>query len=236
MTTIRPLTKEAHSHLRLSSEQNLSHVASEQLLPVLAQEFVSAASEFPIVFVKNSSTGQFQSVLLLALEQGCNEYVKDAHWQGRYLPQVLRYYPLCLAADTDNPQQLIVALDESSPRLNTQQGQPLFAPDGSESPFLQQQQQHLSQYVEQQHISEVFVNRLAELSLFSLQQLSVTLHGKPQQLNGLYVIDEQRLNSLTSADFSELRQRGFLPAIYAQIISLQRLGHLIRRVASQNTH
>ncbi|KKO46311.1 hypothetical protein WG68_05945 [Arsukibacterium ikkense] len=232
MTAIRPLTKEAHGHLRLSSDPDVSHVAAQQLLQLQATEFVSAAGEYPIVFVKNSHNGQFQAVLLLALTEGCNEFVRDKSWQGRYLPQVLRYYPLCLAPDPDNTSQLLVAVHESSARLNSQQGQPLFNPDGTESAVLADYKQGLAGYFQAQQLTEVFVARLAELALLVPQQLSVQLHGQQQQLNGLYVVDEAKLNTLASEDFAELRQRGFLPAIYAQLLSLQRLRHLVSRAAS----
>lgn len=233
MTAIRPLTKEAHGHLRLSNEQDVSHVAGQQLLPLLATEFVRAASEYPIVFVKNSESGQFQAVLLAALAEGRNEFVLGKQWQGQYMPEVLRYYPLCLAVDPQDEGQLVVALNESSPRLNSQQGQPLFNQDGTESRFLEDNKRGLAGYFDAQQLTGVFIARLAELSLLSPQQLSVSIHGQPQQLNGLYVIDEVKLNTLASADFSELRQRGFLPAIYAHLLSLHRLRHLVDRAASQ---
>lgn len=236
MTAVRPLTKEAHSHLRLSNEQDVSHVAGQQLIPLLATEFVSAASEYPIVFVKNSQSGQFQAVLLSALTAGRNEFVLGKNWQGQYLPQVLRYYPLCLAVDPHDEGQLVVALNESSPRLNSQQGQLLFNQDGTESTLLESYKQGLSGYFDAQQLTDVFIARLTELSLLSSQQLSVRIHDQQQQLTGLYVIDEAKLNALASEDFAELRQRGFLPAIYAQLLSLQRLRHLIDRAASKQSH
>ncbi len=236
MTAIRPLSKEAHGHLRLSAEQDVSHAASQHLLPVQASEFVSAACEYPIVFVKNSDNGQFQAVLLLALTAGRNEFIKGKGWQGIYVPQVLRYYPLCLAPDPDDPAQLLVAINEHSARLNSQQGLALFNPDGTESAALAQYKQGLASYFSAQQLTAVFVARLIELSLITPQQLTVRLHGQQQQLDGLYVIDEAKLNTLASTDFAELRQRGFLPAIYAQLLSLQRLRHLVNRAASETSH
>jgi hypothetical protein len=43
------------------------------------------------------------------------------------------------------------------------------------------------------------------------------------------VINEERLNNFSDQKFLELRQKGYLPAIYAHLMSLVQIEHLANR-------
>jgi hypothetical protein len=48
-----------------------------------------------------------------------------------------------------------------------------------------------------------------------------------KNINGCYVINEERLNSLSVERFVELRDKRYLPAIYAHLVSLAQVERLL---------
>lgn len=231
MASVLPLTHQQHAHLRLKKEPDFSPLAQQHMLPLLAEEMVSAARHFPIIFVKNSDTGRFELVGLLGLQPEENVFWRQGRWQPLFTPALLSHYPLCLMPDQHDPEQFIMAINEASTRLNSFDGEPLFNDDGTPSQMLEQAKTQLGSIIEAQDITAVFIAKLAELELLVPKQLQVRLHNDALTLDGLYQIDENKLQQLSPEAFLALRQRGFLPAIYAQIISMQHLAYLVQQVA-----
>jgi hypothetical protein len=48
-----------------------------------------------------------------------------------------------------------------------------------------------------------------------------------KNINGCYVINEERLNALSMERFAELREKQYLPAIYAHLVSLAQIERLV---------
>lgn len=225
---IVPLLKEQHKHLRISFNKPYSHVVHEHLLPVVLHEFPQVAAEHPIVFVKNTETGSFQSVALVGLEPGSNLFCKEDQWRANYIPQVVRNYPLMLTPDPSNETQLLVGVDQASERVSSVEGEALFTEQGEESEFLQQRKQQLGDFFDRSRMTKEIVAIFTELELLQPQQLTLHVNGKPSEINGLYLIDEQKLNALPVDTFIEFRDKGFLTAIYAHLISIQQIQRLTR--------
>ena len=49
-----------------------------------------------------------------------------------------------------------------------------------------------------------------------------------KNINGCYVINEERLNAFSDALFLEVRAKGFLPAMYAHLMSLPQIERLVQ--------
>ena len=52
-------------------------------------------------------------------------------------------------------------------------------------------------------------------------------------MEGLFRIDEEKLNRLEAVELGELRQCGALPLAYAQLLSMSQTDHLSRRLEYQ---
>jgi hypothetical protein len=48
-----------------------------------------------------------------------------------------------------------------------------------------------------------------------------------KNINGCYVINEERLNGLSMERFAELRDKRYLPAVYAHLLSLAQIERLM---------
>ena len=69
--------------------------------------------------------------------------------------------------------------------------------------------------------------------LISLKENSITSHrtlnledGSGHDLNGIYVINEQKLNELNDEVYLEIRKRGYMAPIYSQLSSMNQLQNL----------
>ena len=226
---IVPLTKEQHAATKINNHNAFSHISGEHMLPVVVHEFVAAGAEFPIVFVKSNDT--FQSVAMLGLSAKQNLYMRDDKWQALYVPRAVRNYPLVLVKDSTDNERLLVALDESSERISKEEGFPLFNEDGSESEYLTHRKQQMAEYIDMGMVTKNFIAKLQSLDLIVEQVLTLKVNDEERRINGIFLIDEKKLNELSDEVFLELRKNGYLAAIYAQLMSLRHTQELVKRVA-----
>jgi hypothetical protein len=227
---IVPLNKEQHAAIKINNNNAFSHVSSEHLLPVVVHEFVVAGAEFPIVFVKTSET-TYQPVAMLGLAVKQNLFIEDSQWQALYVPRAVRNYPLILVKDAQDADRLMIGLDESSERVGQAEGNALFNEDGTESEFLTQRKQQMAEYLDMGVITRNFVEKLQSLDLIKEQVLTLNIKGEERRINGIFLIDESKLNALSDEVFLELRKNGYLTAIYAQLMSLQHTQKLVKKIA-----
>lgn len=224
------LSKEQHAKTKISNNNALSHVADQHMLPIVVQEFVVAGAEFPVVFVKDGQNDSYQPVVLLGLAANQNLVIEDGKWQALYVPRVARNYPLVLVQPEPNSDRLVLAVDESSVRVNETEGVPLFKEDGSETDFLADRKKQMGEFVEFSRMTRGFCEKLKSMELIKEQVLTITIDGEPRNINGIHMIDEKKLNELDNDVFLELRKSGFLTAIYAHLMSLQHTQKLVQKL------
>lgn len=228
---IVPLQKEKHAQTKINTANAFMFAKDQHILPVVVQEFVRIGAEMPIVFVKDPAAENFDVVAMLGLKTGENLMIADGKWQGFYVPRVLWNHPLVLGQDSTQDGQLVVALVESSPMVNTETGHALFNEDGSESDFLKARIESMKEFLMQSQATQGFTKLLADLDLLTPQTLTIKFEGKPRELTGLYIVDEKKLNSLSDEQLLDLNKRGMMPGIYAHLMSLQQVQRLGERAA-----
>jgi len=59
--------------------------------------------------------------------------------------------------------------------------------------------------------------------------------GRTYGLNGMQVVDEQKLAELSEEEVVQMFKDGSLPLIYAHLLSLRNLQELVERKATQTT-
>jgi hypothetical protein len=226
---IAPLQKEKHAQTKINIANAFAFAQDQHIVPVVVQEFVRIGAEMPIVFIKDSASERFDVVAMLGLKTGENLMVAEGQWQGFYVPKVLWNHPLILADDPSKEGQLLVALVESNPMVNTETGHALFNEDGTESDFLKSRVDSMREFFMQSQNTRAFNKALADMELLVPQTLTITLEGKPREISGIYIVDEKKLNSLSDEQLLDLNKRGLMPAIYAHLMSLQQVQRLGER-------
>ena len=229
---IVPLHSEGHGKLKVRELGSFEHVKNSHMVPVTAHEFIRLGAEYPIVFVKNSETGQFQAVALMGLKVGENLFVDGDKWLGVFVPGSIRNHPFVLAPSGQNQDQLMVGIIENSPLVNEEEGNALFTEAGEESDYLKAKKETLVNFLESDQMTRAFVNVLVEKELLIPQSLTVNAGEEKINLSGIYIVDEKKLNELSEEDFADFRKRGFLPPLYAQLGSLHQFSKLAKMQAS----
>ena len=231
ITNIVALDKNTHKNLKVKQDLTFKHASNQHLSLLQAHEFTAAALHYPIVFVKDSDTGQFISVVMLGLEPTENLFRANEEWSATYIPSSIRGYPFLIA-----PETMSLCIDTSCELLNDVDGENLFNSDGSESTYLKSVKELLTVFLSQTPETKGFINSLTEMNL--LTNLTLTIQDKDRengdyQLNGIYAVDSTKLHELSDSDFLTLKRKNYLPPIYAHLLSLGSVASLIQKKSSQ---
>ncbi|WNC71065.1 SapC family protein [Thalassotalea psychrophila] len=226
---IQPLNKTAHAKTKIKSQANFAHAKGQHLAPVVVHEFSRASAEFPVVFVKNTETGTFQSVVLFGVKPGENLYTETDTWEGTYAPAAVTNFPLALVPENNESDKFMVVIATDNAVVNEEEGNALFEENGEESEYLTRRKEALGKYFEHSHITQAFTKELADRDLLIQQNLEIAANGEKIQINGLYLVDEKKLNELSDEDYIALRKRGFLAPIYAHLNSMHQMHRLVKK-------
>lgn len=223
------LNREAHQKYTLAVQPDHFAFAKKTNSALLtAGEFAQAALDYPVVFVGQAG-GPFTAVALLGLASDENLMVTAAGtWEpDTYIPAFVRRYPFVLAGE-EKQEALTVCLDEAYAGWNTEQGTRLFEADGSDSTYLKNMVGFLQQFHTEMNQTNALAARLAALGLLASKVITVEVDGQKATLDGLWVVEEQKLMGLGDAQMLELARTGALGLIYAHLLSLKSVGRLVR--------
>lgn len=217
--------------------------AINEVLPLTYSEFFVASSDFPIVFIQPASNGDFMPVVLVGLERGVSLFAehdgKVWRWDNNsYLPAYVRRHPFCMS--TINGQagasdELLVCVEKScvSDKAAPQHVQ-MFNDDkpterwGIIEEFLQGYQADIA-------ATSNFAKEIHSFGLFQPLSANMMPVGaeEPITVDGMFSINEEKLNALEDSVLAELHRKGYLPRIYAHLKSLQNFQKLLRRLEAQ---
>jgi hypothetical protein len=233
-TNFQPLHKETHKNTKIKGATTVDDLAKQHALGVVLQEFAVAGNQYPIVFVKEQDKDSYFPIAIMGLEKDSNLFVnKDGKWEGMYMPARYTHKPFSVIPNKDDPNLFGIAINADSDVLSEDEGEALFTAEGEETEFMQARKNALMKYVEQEHITKAFIEAIKEHDLLHAQNINVKVQGKEFNLNGLFMIDEKKLNELSDEAFLSLRNRGFLGAIYAHLGSMHQVTRLIQKQAEK---
>ncbi len=227
----RPIDNKADTKIRITPPGNYAFCADQTSALLGLSEVMPCSKEFPVLFAR-LDTGMAPVALLGLPEQGNCAVVED-QWQFRYIPAVFRTYPFLLAQTDDNGEQFAVCLERTAPHLSEENGEPLFTEEGKPAPLMERAKVMLQNLHAEQSRGLAWGKVLEEKQLLVPFALAVTQDNqrKTLPLEGLFFIDENRLNALSDEDFCDLRAKGVLPIAYAHLLSLGN----VERIVLQNT-
>ena len=203
---------------------------------VAAVEFIDTARDYPIVFIEagkgEDGKREVAPVAVLGLTQGENLMLNDdGSWAARYVPALLRGYPMGLAR-TD-AQNYVVVVDGKAEALSTSEGEALFTDKGEPTPMLDERRKFLEQLETEAQRTRLLGRSLLELELLQPMRFDATLpDGKQLSVEGFLTVDEKRFSELANDKLLQLHKSGVLALIYAHQFSLGLMRGLVdRRVA-----
>jgi len=234
-----PVNRDRHSKTKIKSSTDFNFAKDIHLAYLTINEFTRAATTYPIVFLDDQSTGEFRPVALLGLEPGKNLFIDaSGQWKAPYVPAIIRRYPFALSKTADS-ENYIVCIDEASASVSEHEGAPMFDEQGNETAVVENVKRYLGELQQMDVLTKQCCTLLAQDNLFTPLNMRVNINNQFRNITGCYVINEERLNNFADHKFTEIRKKGYLPAIYAHLISLAQIDRLAelntRNLAERNT-
>lgn len=225
---IVPVSKERHALTKIKDVSSFEFASNFHIAYVTLQEFTRAASIFPIVFLEDKDKDEFRPVVMLGLNAGSNLFVDgNGKWMASYVPAIIRRYPFALAPSNDDGQY-VVCIDEESSLVSNTEGSPLFDDKGEPTQVIENVKRYLSELQQMDAFTMGFCKFLAEHNMFTPLNMRVRDNDQVKNITGCYVINEERLNNLSDERFVDIKNKRYLPAIYAHLISLAQMERLVK--------
>jgi hypothetical protein len=221
-----PINPQRHAGKKIKEITGFGFSSNFHIAYVTTHEFVRASAIYPLVFIEDKEKDQFRPVALLGLDAGENLFVDaDGKWQASYIPAIIRRYPFALSqAEGD---RYLVCIDEGSELISDTEGAPLFNENGEPTEVIENVKRYLSELQQMDVVTQDFCQFLASNNLFVPLNMRVRQADKFKNISGCYVINEERLNNLSDEKFLELRNKRYLPALYAHLTSLAQVERLV---------
>lgn len=225
--TIVPITKQEHQNKKVKPTNGFKFVQNVHLASVMVHEFSRVAPIYPIVFLEDTKKDEFRPVVMLGLEAGENLFVEDGNWNASYVPAIIRRYPFALASINDE-NKYTVCIDSSSEFINDTEGEPLFDSNGEPSQAMEKVKQYLVQLQQMENFTVAFCKYMQEKNMFTPLNMKVKVGEEIKNITGAYIINEERLASLSSEIFLDLREKKYLAVIYSHLSSLGQIERLLK--------
>ena len=234
-----PLNRTEHKDLRMKGVPNVKFAMNAHSVPLTGVEFGIAARDLLIVFA-GSSMDDAGPVALLGLRQNENLYVNaEGQWaENTYVPAFVRRYPFVLAEKPAGQEgdDFTVFLDEKYEGFNNSEGERLFKEDGTDTEMLTNAVGFLGDFQRNVARTHWFMEQLRKHDLLEPRNVQLQKEGKDGQqgksinLNGLFVVNEEKLRALDEKTTHEFLREGVLGWIYGHLLSLTNIDRLAHRL------
>ncbi|MCL1143196.1 SapC family protein [Shewanella gaetbuli] len=247
-----------HKNIKVCTGHGKKFGENIHFVPVIADELRSLMLEFPCCLLKNNHTGQFGLHALLGFEPGENLFLTDHGWKSQYIPLHIRRQPFMVgrigeATDTPSAENTVLTIDMDSLRVkqaaDDENAQALFDDKKQPTSYLTSMSKMVFELSQGIQRTEHFIQVLADNDLIEAIQLNVTLNKisaegeshsedakvetETKNFDGLYVINEKKLASLSGDLLAQFHQNGYLQACHLMMASMGQIQKLIQLRNSQ---
>ena len=227
----------AHKDLKVITDKSAYFGNNQTYSLVYPFEFKHVQADYPIFFIKDKQTSQFNAIALLGFEQNENLFLTQEGWQASYIPLMVEREPFLIGFQLNDKgeQEPVIHIDMDSPRVNNETGIDIFLEHGGNSEYINRISTILKTIHDSKATTELFMNRVQELELLEPLNLDIQLNdGSNNRLSGFYTINEDKLSLLTGQQLEELNKSGLLHVIYMVIASHANLTGLIQKKDKKN--
>lgn len=222
-----PVNKARHEGKKIKQVEGFGFAADFHIASIMVHEFARAASLYPVVFLEDKEQDSFRPVVLMGMDAGENLFVgADGKWQASYVPAIIRRYPFALASAGEEGK-FTVCIDEGSDLISDTDGLPLFNEQGEPAEALENVKRFLGELQQMDALTNEFCKYMVAHNMLTPLNMRVQQADQVKNINGCYVINEERLNGLSVDGFMELRDKRYLPAVYAHLLSLAQIERLM---------
>lgn len=224
-----------HKNLKVRVERSAELGDNLWFATTFPTEFRSVQRHYPIFFVKNQETGEFQAAAMFGVEKGENLFLNDRGWDASYIPLDVMRQPFLIGLQQQResgsaPAEPLISVDMDNPRVNKDLGEPVFLEHGGHSPYLEQISSILKVlHAGMRHVRPFF-QMIEDMDLIESFVLDAQLSdGSEHRLSGFYTVNDEALKELPGEHLERLHNKGFLEAVYMVIASMSNLPLLLDR-------
>lgn len=229
----------AHHHVKVMPRFGIEFGDSISSALVFPTEFIELQKEYAILLRQHPETKKYQATVLLGLSQNENLFLNPATtsgWAANYIPAVVAKGPFLIGIQTQESGSTapVIHIDLDHPKVNHEQGYPLFLEHGGNSPYLE----HIANTLKIIHqgvaMQDAMFELFSELGLIEPVEINIDLHnGEKHRLLGNFTIHEEKLMSLNGSQLERLNKSGFLSLAFAVITSMTNIRRLTEIKKSQ---
>jgi hypothetical protein len=219
--TAVPVSAARHGDMSVEVGNTYAFSAGVNAVPLMALEFVRAATEYAIVFTRADDA--VMPAVVLGVKGNQNLYLSpEGQWNAKYIPAFIRRYPFVFSS-SDDGKTLTLCIDEAHPGVNREgRGQRLFGEDGKPSPYVDQVLKFLQEYQAHFVRTKAFGKRLDELGLLEpMQAQVVTPTGAKLSLTGFLAVSREKLREVPGDKLAELAKTDELELLYLHLYSMR---------------
>lgn len=222
-----------HQNLRIDRQYREGCGFDVNVARVFPAELATLQADYPLLFLRDADSGQFSPVALLGFVKGENLYLRDGRWNAPSMPLTIERQPFLIGfqertVDGSPVEEPVVTIDLDHPSVSDTEGDRLFLEHGGESPFLERIASVLHAIHEGHEANKAFSELLVGLELIESMVMDIEfIDGTRHSLEGLFIINEDRLRELDGGALETLHKSGHLRSVYMMLASLPRLSTLI---------
>ena len=238
------LNNVTHKDLRVATRFGPEFGDDIGMLPAFPSEYAELQREYPIFFRKDRDSGQWQSVALLGFEQRENLFLQAGRWNASYLPGAAAKGPFLIGFQEQHingelRQEPVMHVDLDHPRVKDGEGEPVFLPQGGNSPYLDHVAGVLRGIRDGVAFGTAMFQAFDEMGLIQPINLDVQLDERHRiNVGGLHSIDREKLAALDGPSLARLNAAGYLEGAFLVLASLHNMRRLIaekqRRLREQD--
>lgn len=215
------LSRTEHANAQWQPRQGYGFAAELQVAEILLPELAKAVPHYALAFVKNQE--DYQAVVLLGVGGERNLHVnQQGQWLCPYVPAALRGYPFGLVDSEAGEKVFCIEESHLGPASDAL---PVFDETGALAEKAAQTLDFLKQCEQGRRATQTAMAALAEADVIEALPLQINRPEgeKPLTIQGLYRINETRLNELDDSAFANLRKDGALLLAYSQLLSMTQI-------------
>jgi len=228
MNELVKLNYQDHGALKIAPNCTTTVAQNQHVIGLRVNEIGQATTSFPVFVSRIGDTDDWTLSAMASFEAGTNLFVKDDRWHATHVPSSMQSYPFFLMKSEEDENGYTAGIIPTDKAFSEKEGEPIFKEDGEQTDLVKNMIQVLKDDIKHSAQTRNFTRALVELDLLKPTNLLVNYaDSKEIKITGLTTIDEDKLRSLDADKFLQLRENGYLIAIYAILLSPYQLKGLI---------
>jgi len=221
-----------HHDVRVRTGHGAAFGDAINQITVFPTEYEELQRDYPILF-RRDPNGAYYSVALLGLDRDENLFLGGDGWQGRYVPALLQRGPFSIGVSGQGPNgeplgEPMIHIDLDDPRVSRSEGQPVFLPQGGNSPYLDHIASVLRAIFAGIEVNKTIFAAFEQFDLIEPVTIEIQLSDTRQyNVPDCYTISQERLMRLDGAALEQLHRADYLRAAMWVVSSLRNVSRLI---------